>query len=235
MGYRDYETTPVPDGLAPPWLLGPKGAAWLGAFGDVKDSVVDLVKQAVQARLPAYAPADALGPLGDSRGLVRGVVEPEANFRSRLAAAMQLWLWAGTPYGVLSTLYAAGYTSAQLQTQTGQQFALSGYTGDPVVDLSSTAMTAPVHLGGTPAELWSDFAVLIPTPWPSWWNGVAPADGSDDQKTVAAIVARWKPGHCRCVKLAVVSGPTWDGAYTWDQGGVNWDSGTQTAWTPPVG
>ncbi len=105
-------------------------------------------------------------------------------------------------------------------------------SGAPV--MTAQDMTAPVHLGGSPAELWSDFGVLLPKPWPTRWLGVAPADGTTEAKAFAELVRSWKAGHARCVKIVVVDGKTWGFAgLTWN--GWNWGTGTNTTWTPPVG
>jgi hypothetical protein len=75
------------------------------------------------------------------------------------------------------------------------------------------------------------FSVLIWRPYPSWWGGAVPADGSADQKAVAAAIAKWKPAHTRCASIAVVDGPIWGANMTW--GSFTWGGGTTTAWTPP--
>lgn len=179
------------------------------------------------------APSDALARIGEERGLRRGIVEAEADFRRRLVAAWEIWQWAGTPYGILRALQLAGYPSAMIQCQTGKQYQL-GAGGTPD-DLLITDMATPVHLGGLPAELWSDIAVMIVEPWPERWAGVAPADGSDEQKTVSSLLVQWKAGHNRVVKLQAQKGPVYGGAGLTFGGGAVYGSGTVTPWTPPAG
>ena len=210
---------------APPWLRGPYGAAWLAALGLLKDTVAGWSKEAVKARMPALAPSDALGRIGQERGIDRGIVETEAAYRARLQAAFTAWQWGGTAYGLLAALVASGYPTPIIQIQNAKQ-----YTLDANGNLVTSQMATPVHLGGTPAELWSDFAVYIAKPWPSWWAGVAPADGSNDQKTVANLIKRWKPGHARNVKLLVLNAPTWGVSLLWNS--FTWGSATNTTWTP---
>lgn len=217
---------------APPWLLGPLGARFLQAKGEQLDWLADRMSQAVKARFPLVCPSDALPRIGEERGLPRGVAEPEAQYRARLQAAWDAWLWAGTPYGLLRAFQLAGYPSVLLQCQSGKQYTLSGSSGT-VAELQVSAMATPVHLGGSPSELWSDISVLIAKPWPAWWGSTAPADGSADQKTAAALVAKWKGAWNRDVKLAVVSGPVWGVSILW--GSFTWGSGTSTVWTPPAG
>jgi hypothetical protein len=213
---------------SPSWLQGPLGAAWAGAVGSAKDEIASRAKQAVKASLPLICPADALAVIGEEVGLPRGIVEPEASYRSRLAAAYEAWVWAGTPYGLLRAFQLAGYPSVLVQCQSGKQFTLGA--GGALADLAISSMAAPVHLGGSPSELWSDLAVLITKPWPTWWSG-APADGTNDQKAAAALIVKWKNAYNRCVKLTVVDGPTW-GIMTW--GAFTWGGGTNTVWTPPA-
>lgn len=215
---------------SPPWLLQPYGKRWVEGFGQVKDNLADRAKQAAKADLPLICPVDSLPVIGEEVGLPRGYTEPEANYRARLVGAWDAWQWAGTPYGLLRAFQLAGYPNVLLQCQSGRQYQLG--TGGTLPDLTSSAMASPVHLGGSPSELWSDIAVLILKPWPTWWGGTAPADGSQDQKSAAAMILKWKNGHNRCVKLTVVAGPTW-GLMTW--GSFTWGGGTNTVWTPPAG
>jgi hypothetical protein len=236
--YRDFETQPPTpgvdpvDGLAPAWLSRPAGKAWLGAFGDQKDWLTELTKQAVKARCADVAPSDALPLIGAERQLVRGVTETEADFRARILAAWDLWQYGGTAYGLLRALVTAGYPGPVIQTQgSAQQFQLD--SGGALVVQS---LTPPMHLGGTPSELWSDFGIVIPKPWPARWGGVALADGTNEQKTFAAMVASWKPAHARCVKIVVQDGNLWgSGGLTWAGASLKWGQGTNTNWTPPVG
>jgi hypothetical protein len=214
--------------VSPPWLQGPNGAAWASALGDLKDSIVTQTVEAVKARFPNESASDALPRIGNERGLPRGVGEPEAQYRARLVAAWEQWAWAGTPYGMLRAFQLAGFPTVLLQTQSGRM---------QYFDVSSALVTNVIsgaHLGGTPTEQWSDFAVLIPQPWPSWWGGSAPVDGSADCKTAQALIKQWKPGHTRCVKLIVINGPVWGyGGLLW--GAFTWGSGTTVTWTPPAG
>lgn len=234
--YRDWILTPGnPDGTGagtPPWLLDPAGAAFLQALGAGLDDNVQRMREAVKASFPALGPADALPVTGDEVGMPRGTIEPEATYRSRLAAAWDLWPRAGTALGILLAARAAGYPSLLLQTQIGKQYQLaSTLTGDSAHDLVISTMAGPVHLGGSP-EGWQDFKALITKPWPSWWSG-APADGSADQKAFAALVKAWKSAQSRCVGIVVVDGPIVGLALT--VGAFTVGSGASVTWTPPAG
>jgi hypothetical protein len=173
-------------------------------------------------------PADALPAIAAERGLPRGVNEPEATYRARLAAAFDQWQWAGTPYGILRALQLAGYPSVIVRVQKAKQYTLAA--GGTPADLATSDVPPPVHLGGVP-ELWNDFAVFVTKPWPSWWNNVPPANGSVEQKNTSALVAKWKPAHARCVRLAAVDGSIWGLNMTW--GSFTW-GGSIVEWTPPT-
>lgn len=231
-----YATFQIDASQAPPWLLGPLGAAWLSAFGATKDSIVDRAKQSVKARFAGIAPSDALSTMGGERGILRGPTEGEASYRARIQNAWNSWGYAGTAWGLLYAFWIAGCPNVQIQTQgSAMRFQLvANPTGNPQTDLLANYLPTPVHLGGSPSELASDIAVFILAPFPTWWSGTIPADGSADQRFASALVAQLKPAHCRCVKLNVVNGPAWNvGGITWN--GFTWGGGTNVAWTPPSG
>src|SRR5512133_2108675 len=106
--FETYET----ETLAPGWLRDPWGKAYIGTFGAQKDAAVASLKEAVKARMPGIAPADALLALAAERGIPRGAAETEAHHRERVRAAWDAWRWAGTPYGLLLAFYWAGYRPA---------------------------------------------------------------------------------------------------------------------------
>ncbi len=238
MRYADWLLDPgqLPDTppVVPPWLLGPNGRTWLTAIGRSLDDNAERARQAVKARFPNLAPDDALAVLGEERGMPRGPGETTASYRARLLGAWDAWTWAGTPYGMLRQLLAAGYPTVYVQTQGGKQYSLASLlSGNPVQDLVVAQMATPVHLGGTPAELWSDFAVLIGQPWPAWWSG-APGDSSADANFVRQLIAKWKPAHTRCVKLEAISGSIVGLSITVGSS-FTVGLGAAVIWTPPAG
>ncbi len=202
-----YAQWAVDPSQSPPWLLGKYGSAWLSAHGALADVVVQWCKEAVKAHFATLCPSDALALLGEERGLPRGSTESDASYRARIQGAWDFYRYAGTAFGLLWLLYAAGYT-ALIQTQgSGRQFSLvQNPAGNPQTDLVF-ANLGSVNLGGSPTQLGSDIAIFITQPWPAAWGGVAPANGSGDQQFVSGLIGKFKPAHCRCVKLVVVSGP----------------------------
>lgn len=243
--FAEYESAQ----LAPGWLRDPWGTALLKARGAQKDWLADTLKQGVKARMPGLAPLDALPLIGRERGIPRGRTETVDSYRARLRAAWESWRWAGTPYGILTAFYWAGYrpTSGRVAIQIqgdaaagGKQFELRA-DFDPLVHAPETALTITdlgvVHLGGSPAELWQDFAVLFLSPLPPAWVPTLPADGSDEVIAIRDLILRWKPGHSRCVRLRASTVDLWDWPVeTWDPTTEVWDeAGVQTDWTPPAG
>jgi hypothetical protein len=253
--YRDFQSGPPtvgavpPDGLAPTWLQKPGGQAWLRAHGDLKDWLVGILTQAVKARAPAFAPLDALQLLGHERQIDRGITETVANYRARVVEAWELWQYGGTAWGLLRAMLAAGYPTVYLLSQTGATYSLDG-AGQLVVSV----VPGSIHLGGSPAELWSDFGMLITTPLPNPWPSalgytlpvmlpsvttstlVIPPDGSSEQRSVSALIKAWKPAHARCVKVVVTDGHVWGvGGLTWGQASLTWGAGNYVTWTPPEG
>lgn len=237
--FSDYQAT----NLAPGWLQDEAGEAWLRAFGAAKDELVARAKEAVKARFPTLAPADALSLIGEERGIDQGATESEASYRLRVRAAWDAWKWAGTPFGLLSALYWAGYRPSSgkvlLQVQLGKQYALRD-DYDPAVHSPDEAVVitdlGTVHLGGDP-ELFNQFAVVFVPPTPPHWLPTPPADASPEIEQIRRLIVRWKPGHARCVSLQVTQVDLWDSPVEpWDPTDELWNEpGANVAWTPPVG
>lgn len=231
--------------LAPGFLRDPWGTAFNGSLGKRKDAHVALLKEAVKCRMPGPAPSDALALLGAERGIDRGNGEAEASYRQRVRNAWDTWRWAGTAYGMLLAFYWAGYRpqSGKVILQTQGDATAGGYQYelradfDPAIHAPEESLVVTslgvVHLGGTPAELWQDFAVFFVNPILTAW-GPPPADGSSEVEGIRRLIQKWKPGHARCVQLRVIPGITWGvGGTTWNA--FTWGAGASaTIWTPPA-
>jgi hypothetical protein len=239
--------------LAPGWLRDRWGAAFLGALGARKDAHVALLKLAVKARMPGLAPLDALAHIARERGIDRGPGESEGSFRERVAGAWDTWRWAGTAFGLLLELWHAGYRPASgkvvLQTQGdavagGKQYELRA-DFDPAVHAPEESLVIADRgtgsLGGAPAPLWPDIAVIFVDPLLPAWVPTPPADESDEVRHIRRLILKQKPGHCRCVKLQVSGGNLWGypeddrfngyAGQSWAQAGA----GPSATWTPPAG
>ena len=207
--------------LMPGALRGDYGLAWARAQGTLKDQLVVRTRQSVylggvtdpEGR-GRQAPDDALPRLGADVDLERSPIDTAASYRARIAAAWDVWSWAGTPYGYAQAL---ALTSAQI---TGARF------------VAQHEWTAPDGL----AALWSRFWVLVWTgaltvgrftvgPWAIVGGDASPfdllvvgdfvvGDGSTvgSNMTVAQLsevrrsLAKWKNARDRVPALMLASG-----------------------------
>jgi hypothetical protein len=148
-----------------PFQQGPYGAAWGAAFGEVKDQLMAAMKLGVMARLPNFAPIDALGDLSRERQIFQGPTESTADFIAALLNAWGEWTIGGTYWGVLAQLNAAGYTGAYIAASNGYIYGPSSevtapdpingiagtppsYTRIPPWYAASTAVYPPWNFGG---------------------------------------------------------------------------------------
>lgn len=207
--FREWQPTLQPAGLRGAW-----GERWAQSLGDHKDAAVALAKEAVRARFVGDAPSDALSLLGADRDLDRSPLDTATSYRARLAAAWDVWGWAGTPYGYA---YALALTSAKVR---GARF-VAQYQWTPPDGLTS---------------LWSRFWVLVWTgaltvgrftvgPWAIVGDTASPfsllvvgdfvvGDGSTvgSDMTVAQLsevrraLAKWKNARDRVPALKLASG-----------------------------
>lgn len=141
--------------LAPAFLQERFGAAHQAAIGLVQDYLVDRAKQSVKARMPLLAPADALRVLGNERGIPRGPSESDAQYATRLQGAWDAWPWAGTPFGLLTQLKAAGFP-AEIRIQNAVRYYLD-VNGALVVEARPNEWLIDT-VGST---FWSRFVVVI--------------------------------------------------------------------------
>lgn len=219
--YRQYALD-----AAPPWLLGPDGAAFLRAIGDVRDGLVQQLKAAIKTRFPREAAADALTAIGGERELPRGPTDTDATYAQRLVGAWEAWSWAGTPTGVLNALWDAGYTNVVLVTQR-RTHTLNGSR-----QLVSTTLSPARGFPPGPT-FWNTFLVWFPTPFIAAWSGGVPASGSAEADGVRRLVNRWKPAHANVVGyIATVTGHFWgQPGLNWGDATINW-GGSVVTWTP---
>lgn len=104
--FRDYQP-----GLLPAWLQGRWGSAWATAFGVLKDSVGESLRQASQARITRVAPDDALQAIGEETGIERGPSELLATYRGRLLKPFSTARERGTDLGIVDVMTGIGYTA----------------------------------------------------------------------------------------------------------------------------
>lgn len=138
--------------LAPTWLQGPGGTAMTTVIGSELDRATDLVRQAVQARFPEFAPLDGLKKLGEERGIPKADWETDGDYAAYLVRAWDAWEGtdvagggAGTPASILIALHrllGGGFSLAQ------------DLAGDPEA-------AALVQWNGRYVQLYKDFRTPI--------------------------------------------------------------------------
>jgi len=212
--------------LAPSWLRGRTGEAWLRAEGDAKDAFMQRARYGVRARFISVAPSDALPAIGEERQLARGPTDTDATYAARLVAAWDLWLWAGTPTGILRALGVLGYWDVYLVTATGRAHTMN----------SAGVLTTTQNTGGSflfAIRGWNRYALIFPA-LPAAWGGVVPGNTSPEANAVRQTLAKWAPAHMILDSIRIlVSGRMWGFPFTqnWGAGGATW-GGSVTSWTP---
>lgn len=200
----------VLEDLAPPWLLRPVGAAFLGAFSDEKDELVARIKAGVKLRFPLLADATALEAIGRDDVIERGAHESEDSYRRRLAAAHDIWSKAGTRLGILAAVAAAGapagtggWTNAE--TITNRQWPTLGVGGVPpdarTARWARFWLVIAAPLGFTLDGLWADDGAWG-SPEPLWGT----SDLLDELDNLRRLLNLWRPFHARAMGVWFTEG-----------------------------
>jgi hypothetical protein len=195
-------------GLSPPRLRQRFGASLMRVLGAVKDAVADAARQAVKARMVALAPDDALPWIGAERLIERYPGETTPQYRARLRAAWDAWLFAGTAQGVVGALRAAGFNASVFSVRAAPSWWVGAWP--------------PNGPEALPAASWSRFWIVIEPPFPFAWTlrrwgafawGELGADGTPltwgstatvrQVELVRSIVRKWKAAHERCAQVLV--------------------------------
>lgn len=166
------------------------------------DDLAIRARTVMLARLPTYAPEDALLLLAQDRGLRRYPNEDLASFQNRVVHAFDFWAMAGTVPGLLFGL-----------EQLGWEAVVQEHFRDP----------DPVR--------WAEFSVTITnypktTPDAPRWGAFQWGDGTrwggrqgQDVSTILALIQDLKPAHARLRSLTLRADPppVW-GAFQWGDG-----------------
>lgn len=210
MPYRDW----LPR-AAPPWLQKGWGRKVLEEVGGAIDDQRDRLNQAVKARFPAYAPADALPQIGKDRTLLRGPTDTDATYGERLRTAWTTWELAGGHKGLLTQLYASGFTTANIIQKNGRYTSIDG-----AGTVTFTDFVGPFVFDYRDASYYNQFAILFPADVPSV------VAGSADAATIHKLARAWKPGKAMYMGIFVITGtPVWGWPTTRTWGTDNWASG----------
>ena len=214
--------------LMPLPLAGESGQAYAGVLGREKDAQLERAKDAVRARFPSRAPADALPLLGLNVQLERGPDEPEDAYRARLRDAFNAWRWAGTRKGILEyALAPAGFENAALITN---------------------RQWTPAPPDGQTAK-WARFWAVIaePHPWePTYIDGTWTVEADttstigstatlNDVMRVRRLLQAWKSARDVCMGAVIVFGDATapdaiPGAAPWNEYDLTFDGDTCIFW-----
>lgn len=100
----------VTDRVAPPFLQGPNGSAWLTAMGQGLDSIRYRSAQAQLLHMPGQGDPSALYYIGLDRLVPQGPAESNSAYATRLQQSVDMWrLRAGSDWGLLTL--ALGFLS----------------------------------------------------------------------------------------------------------------------------
>lgn len=194
------------------------GEAWATVFGLVDDVLIELFRDAVDARFPSRAPSDALPELAHDRRIDIGFDEPADSVRERIRKAFSKYSFYGTRKDIEDSLRVAGYTDFEIRdaSQDGSlrwfEFEVVIFHPFPWVDsyLSDQAWDA--------AGTWDD-------------GGNWAEDMPQDQLERVRSIVRAKPTHARCRSILIVhDGDTWDS----DAPPGTWDDDPLAQWTDNV-
>lgn len=202
--------------LAPGWLRGPLGEGLALAMGHMKDAFAQAARQAVKARFPLLAPADALPSIGADRMLERMPPETEPSYSARLVAAWDAWAKGGTVEGITDAIALTGLCTAIVYNTFEADLGPGSWARFIVV------------LSGHPWSgdgVWGD-----PPPWGDGgtWGSTALVSEVD---LIRRQVAKWKGAHALCLGIIVPlggeiwgipPGGLWSDPSTWGGESATW-------------
>ena len=118
----DYAT--YQPSLHPTALAGPYGLSWGRSQGTMKDRVITLATDALDAGLVLRCPDDALPLLAADVALERLPLDDADTYRARIQGAWETWRWAGTRTA-LALVFAALNPSGSTRLATAHELARS--------------------------------------------------------------------------------------------------------------
>lgn len=205
--------------IAPPWLKGRVGGTILYVTGTMVDALGDWLRHGIYARFPDTAPPDAIGYIGNDRGIDRGPSEESSSYRPRLRQAAVTWKNAGGGRTVLTQIaaYLTGIadppmrlvsddavwhnynwgTGVATKTIVGTNWTWDGFTGvrwwRGWVIIDSTL--GPFG----PPELWGDAGDLWGTSGDKW--GIKEPT-SAKVVDIIRVIKKWKPANVDVMMIA---------------------------------
>lgn len=213
--WKDYIT----ESLAPGFLQGPNGRAFLEALGEEKDELKSQWLDAVKLRYPSKADPSSYPLHMQRRGLDIMPGETNDQILSRILDAFNLWEWSGTDRGVLTALGTAG-VPVNLDTLPGgvwpTDWKPSGCAW--IIDNSEWDPADTTH--------WAKFYILICsvpiTADPYAWSALYSPFWIQQ-------IRKWKDAQATCPSVFVITNPVgW--ADIWAPTGF-WDDDDEGNWS----
>lgn len=192
--------------LSPPWLLKDNNEKYMRNLGNAIDTIVDKVKQGVEARLPGVGTVTALPYIGLDRMMPRAPTEADNEYITRLREAYDTWQRAGSRPTVLRQVNTyLGTRVARFINQVPLVLTVGNSQDDDIASwdwyYGYDAITDPLNFVKEPQR-----ALINPTNWN--WDGTYPW---------------WRTWLVICAAPGSTIGPeaTW-GSGTWNQSGGSW-------------
>lgn len=218
--------------LGPAWLTSDGESELVGYSLDiVKDAFVERIQQGAYARLPfqdpnhtVTSPADALVAHGQTRRVVRGKFDTDAQYAERLLTWLDDSRFRGSAFALLLRLRE--YVGESPITADSPKFAVyttrNWYSLDSSGDPTKHPSTTWLWDSGASARQWGRFWVVI---WPgtsglaatqtvaygdagAWYGREDLLYGAStitesDAAALKRIVREWKPAGTKCVSLSL--------------------------------
>lgn len=180
------------DEIFPRWCRRPKMAAFLAAFSEKKDELVDRLAGSILARSSDRAPDDALEAVGGNFYLSRALHDTAATFRAYLRRPFTRWRKAATPQGMREELAHLGYASTEIISY--RDLVDGGLPGTVFGGVGSfwfLRINKPNSWG--PPGHWGDGSRWGAAPYT--WGSSATAQEIDE---IRRVIAKWKPASTSC-------------------------------------
>src|ERR1700722_17625007 len=155
----------VSDQVAPPFLQGPNGAAFLTVIGRNLDQIRYRSACALANRLPLLADPSALYYLGLDRLITQAAAEASTTFAIRLSQYLDTWRVAGTNWSVLREVLAQ---VGSLISPTPESFVVTDFGYWSYYFQGATTSTPPVATVELLNWNWDSF--VAPSYYQSYWR-----------------------------------------------------------------
>jgi hypothetical protein len=201
--------------LLPRFLTEGEGELVAYSLTFMHDMFIERTRLALLARMPTYAPVDALPNIARDRKITRGFNEPEATFRARVIPWLSDHRPRGNPWKLMAQLKA--YCGVEMMIRTVDNrgnfytsaadgtLSRSLDTGNWDWDQEPTLWSRFWVILYPPPELWTEGPVWGPDLWGGAWGNAGYTWGStatiQQVRSIRNIIRDWKPAGTRCVNI----------------------------------